>query len=269
MTLPLLPTSACPPHPAHLVEQHQVRVRDLQLRLVRPAAWPRLRQLPPDVDGIDDCHDGVQAHGRLHLLVSPQRCRNGPRVGQACGRGWREGSGRLGWAGLGWAGCWAGCWDKVTSHEYAGQPTRGLDEHIVELVPLEHQGLQRRHKVAFDAAAEAAVCQLHPLLDSRLPALQAQHDTPLSSSLGWWVCCAASTSRCHHSRLGPSSRCRGALPLVPLGAGIAVCLAPELAAGAGLAAGTWGRTALTSWSCTNALSMPISSPNSLRMTAIL
>lgn len=42
--------------------------------------------------------------------------------------------------------------------------TGSLNEDVVKLVPLEHQPFQCSNEVTFDRTAEAAICQLHPLL---------------------------------------------------------------------------------------------------------
>lgn len=45
-----------------------------------------------------------------------------------------------------------------------GGSTSCLDEDVVKLVAFAHEGLKGLHKVGLDAAAEASVAELHPLL---------------------------------------------------------------------------------------------------------
>mmetsp|Transcript_16883 Transcript_16883/g.40250 ORF Transcript_16883/g.40250 Transcript_16883/m.40250 type:complete len:331 (+) Transcript_16883:344-1336(+) len=133
-------------HQIHLVDHHDIRVSDLLLRLVHRSARAALLHLPADVVGVHHGHNRIEAHARLQLGVRPQSRRHRPRVREAC----------------------------------------GLDEDVVKLVPLAHQRLERLHEVVLDAAAEAAVAELDPLLHHRLrlPGLRLLHQRALDPDLG-------------------------------------------------------------------------------------
>mmetsp|Transcript_16881 Transcript_16881/g.40240 ORF Transcript_16881/g.40240 Transcript_16881/m.40240 type:complete len:453 (+) Transcript_16881:358-1716(+) len=133
-------------HQIHLVDHYDIRVGDLLLRLVHRSARAALLHLPADVVGVHHGHNRIEAHARLQLGVRPQSRRHRPRVREAC----------------------------------------GLDEDVVKLVPLAHQRLERLHEVVLDAAAEAAVAELDPLLHHRLrlPGLRLLHQRALDPDLG-------------------------------------------------------------------------------------
>lgn len=55
-------------------------------------------------------------------------------------------------------------------HDDTNTPTCRFNQDVVKLGPLPHEALQRLHEVVLDAAAQAAVGQLHPLGNVAAPA---------------------------------------------------------------------------------------------------
>ena len=110
-------------HHVDLVQQDDVGEGNLLDGLVDGVLGPLLAEVVEAVFGVDHGDDAIQVDVAAELLVHPE-----------------DGGHRGG----------------------VGQPRR-LQEDVVELALLLHEGLDRLHAVVFDGAAEAPVAQLKPL----------------------------------------------------------------------------------------------------------